>query len=196
MKYLIIALLFLFAACKDGAPNPKPHAYPRIYYPVKTYQLFDTNAPFTFLYPGYAEVRHNNEDSPKHPFWYNINFFPADNGGNAMATLHLSYEEFNERPEFDNLFDDTRRLAYKHDIKAEEINEIEVHNASTHTTGIIYELSGNTATPLNFYISDGKKHFLRGALYFNSRTQIDSILPMVNFLKQDVIKTIETTKWK
>ncbi len=197
MRYIIIALLVIAMACKNTPTNPKPHAYPRVYFPEREYQLFDTNAPFSFMYPKYAQVKPDDEDgSNTHPFWYNINYLPYNNGNNSMATLHVTYQEFKNRAEFDDLFDDTRRLAYKHDIRAEEINEIEVHNASTHTTGIIYELKGNTATNLNFYVSDGEKHFLRGALYFNSKTEIDSILPMLNFLKQDVVKMIETTKWK
>jgi gliding motility-associated lipoprotein GldD len=191
MRYITIALLVLVFACKDKPSIPKPHAYPREYYPPKAYQLFDTNAPFSFMYPKYAVITNHeqNEDDWK-PFWYNIHYIPFN------ATLHLSYQEFKDRAEFNSLFEDTRRLAYKHDIRAEEIEEIEVHNPSTHTTGIIYELKGNTATNLNFYISDGRKHFLRGALYFNARTHIDSILPMFNFLKQDVVKMIETTVWK
>ncbi len=98
--------------------------------------------------------------------------------------------------EFDRLFDDTRRLAYKHDIKAEEIEETELFNKTTGSSGVIYELKGNTATNLNFYISSGTSHFLRGALYFNAKTEIDSIQPVFQFIKQDVIKMIETVQWK
>jgi len=191
MKYIFIALLIGLVACKDKSSNPKPHAYPREYYPQRAYQLFDTNAPFSFMYPKYAVImNYSHDEKDWRPYWYNINYLPFN------ATLHISYQEFKNRAEFDNLFDDTRRLAYKHDIKAEEIEEIEIQNPTTHTTGIIYELKGNTATNLNFYISDGQKHFLRGALYFNAKTEIDSILPMFKFLKQDVVKMIETTVWK
>lgn len=191
MNKLTGLLILLLASCGNEAYTPKPHAYPREYYPPRAYQLFDTNAPFKFLIPKYSLIQnYNDNDSIEHPFWYNIHYLPFN------ATLHISYHEFANRSEFDKLFDDTRRLAYKHDIKAEEIEEIELQNPSTHSSGIIYELKGNTATNLNFYISDGQKHFLRGALYFNSRTEIDSIQPVFDFIKQDVIKMIETTSWK
>jgi gliding motility-associated lipoprotein GldD len=190
-RIIYIVMLLAFLACRDKASNPKPHAYPREYYPPKAYQLFDTNAPFSFMYPKYAVIRdYRSVENEERPFWYNIDYLPFN------ATLHLSYQEFKNRDEFDHLFDDTRRLVYKHDIKADEISEMEVQNPATHTTGIIYELKGNTATNLNFYISDGQKHFLRGALYFNAKTEIDSIMPMFNFLKDDVVKMIETTVWK
>lgn len=189
MRILLIALILFSAACKDNHFTPKPHAYPREYYPAKIYRSFDSIAPFSFSYPDYAYMDKSDErDWQK--YWYNIHYRPFN------ATLHLSYKSFENRSQFDSLFDDTRKLAYKHTIKADEIEETEVHNPTTGTSGIIYDLKGNTATNLNFYITDGKSHFLRGALYFNSKTTNDSILPVFNFLRQDVIKLIETTKWK
>ncbi len=192
MRIIIIALTILFfVACKDNVHQPKPHAYPRFYYPKKEYVKFDTSAPYSFLYPSYAVVLPYSEDDMKnHPFWYNINYLPFN------ATLHISYHTFDDRAGFDDLFEETRKLVYKHDIKAEEISQYDIVNPKTNSTGIIYELKGNTATNLNFYVSDGQKHFVRGALYFNAKTQIDSIQPMFDFLKQDVLKMIETTTWK
>jgi gliding motility-associated lipoprotein GldD len=189
MKYPLIITIIILAGCRDKVFTPKPHGYPRVYYPVKSYQAFDTNAPFSFLYPTYATI-HTRDEAGWQKYWYNIDYLPFN------ATLHLSYKPFKTRAQFDSLFDDTRKLAYKHTIKADEIEEIEVHNNLTGTSGIIYDLKGNTATNLNFYISDGKQHFLRGALYFNDKTTNDSILPIFNFLREDVVKLIETTKWK
>lgn len=187
----VILVVLLAASCGGDNYTPKPHAYPREYYPEKKYIRFDTTAPFSFDYPVYSVVvPYKGEDSLQNPWWYNIHYLPFN------ATLHLSYHAFNDRREFDRLFEDTRRLVYKHDIKAEEIAEIEVHQPASGSTGILYELEGNTATNLNFYISDGKKHFLRGALYFNSKTEIDSIAPIFRFLRNDVVRLIETARWK
>lgn len=190
IKAFFITVLLL--SCGGNDYTPKPHAYPRVYYPQKQYQLFDSIAPYSFLIPKYAVMQAFNdaEGSAKHPYWFNLHYLPFN------ATLHLSYHAFKDRNEFDELFDDTRRLVYKHDIKADEIEEIELHNALTQTSGIVYELKGNTATNLNFYVSDGKRHFLRGALYFNDKTEIDSIQPIFDFIKADIYKMIESTKWQ
>ncbi len=186
-----IVLIIVLINCNNQPTMPKPHGYPRIYYPEKKYIIFDTNAPYSFEYPTYAKIiNHSNTDAQWKPYWYNI-FYKDFN-----ATLHLSYREFNNRNQFDSLYDDTKKLAYKHTIKADEIEEFEIKNPETKTTGIIYNLKGNTASNLNFYISDSKKHFLRGALYFNTKTEIDSISPAFEFLKQDALHLIKTIKWK
>lgn len=189
MRFYISIVLLSLMACKDNAYTPKPHGYPRVYYPQKSYRMFDSLSPYSFMYPTYAEITSKDEDGWQKN-WYNINYIPFN------ATLHLSYKSFTNRHQFDSLFDDTRKLAYKHTIKADEIEEIEVNNPKTGTSGIIYDLKGNTATNLNFYISDGKQHFLRGALYFNSKTTNDSIQPIFRFLRDDVLKLIETTQWR
>lgn len=192
MRHFIYISIMAFAiACSNKAPAPKPHAYPRVYYPKRNYIAFDTNAPFSFQYPAYAQiVNYNDESDTVHAHWYNINYLPFN------ATLHLSYHQFKDRTGFDRLFDDTRKLAYKHDIKAEDITPLEFQNSVNGTSGMIYELTGNTATNLNFYISDSKRNFLRGALYFNSKTQIDSIEPVLNFIRADINKMLETTRFK
>lgn len=189
--FAILSVCFVIFSCDDTVFSPKPHAYPRLYLPQKQYLTFDTTAPFSFVYPSYAQiVPYEKTETDWHPHWYNIHYLPFN------ATLHLSYLKFNNRDEFNNLYDDTRKLVYKHDIRAEEIEETELFKPQSNISGVIYELKGNTATNLNFYISDGKQHFLRGALYFNTKTEIDSIAPVVDFLKQDIVKMIESAKWK
>lgn len=189
--FTLILVLWVFVGCNDSVYSPKPHAYPRLYLPEKQYVNFDTSAPFTFVYPNYAKIiPYEKTETDWHPYWYNIQYVPFN------ATLHLSYLTFKNRDEFNDLYDDTRKLVYKHDIRAEEIEETELLKPQSNISGVIYELKGNTATNLNFYISDGQQHFLRGALYFNSKTEIDSILPIVDFLKKDIVKMIESAKWK
>lgn len=37
---------------------------------------------------------------------------------------------------------------------------------------------------------------MRGALYFNSEPRLDSIQPVLNFVKQDVDVMIKSFRWK
>ena len=59
-----------------------------------------------------------------------------------------------------------------------------------------FELSGNTATNFQFYVLDSTRHFIRGALYFNSQTNNDSIAPVLTYLKTDIVEMLESLRWK
>jgi gliding motility-associated lipoprotein GldD len=52
------------------------------------------------------------------------------------------------------------------------------------------------ASPFQFYLTDSTKNFVRGALYFNTVPNNDSLAPVIDFLKQDIIHMIETFRWK
>src|SRR5690625_6392185 len=47
-------------------------------------------------------------------------------------------------------------------------------------------VGGNTASNYQFMLSDTTKHFLRGALYFDVTPNVDSIRPVLNYLKEDM----------
>ena len=61
---------------------------------------------------------------------------------------------------------------------------------------MIYDLEGKTATPFNFYLTDGKKHFIRGSFYFNKKTEMDSVMPIYTFLNADIMRALETFQFQ
>jgi gliding motility-associated lipoprotein GldD len=61
--------------------------------------------------------------------------------------------------------------------------------------GTVYQIEGNAASPMQFFLTDSTRHFLRGALYIRATPDIDSLKPVIDFLKRDVIHLIETTQW-
>mgnify|MGYP003300928618 FL=1 len=88
-------------------------------------------------------------------------------------------------------------LVYKpHTVKADAISESLYQSAERDVYGILYELKGNTASNVQFVVSDSVTHFLRGALYFNSNPNKDSIAPVVNYINEDIIRLVETLRWK
>jgi gliding motility-associated lipoprotein GldD len=57
-------------------------------------------------------------------------------------------------------------------------------------------VGGNAASNIQFYVTDMNHHFLRGALYFNTVPNIDSMGPVIDFVKKDMDHLIETFQWK
>ena len=195
MKFipLLFIVLFLASGCKENY-TPKPRAYFRIDFPEKTYHLLDSIYPYKFEIPDYAVIKHDNRN-PNEPFWINITF-PEN-----KAEIHLSYYNLKKGSEnqpyvLAEFMEESRRLAYKHSIKANAIDEKVYENERIHTFGILYNIEGNAASPMQFFITDSVQHFLRGALYIREVPNIDSLKPVIDFLEPDLIQLIETTHWK
>lgn len=165
---------------------PKQHAFPQIDFPTHTYSSWAIEGvPYSFEKPVYSVLQRDSSE----PLWFNLIYVPFN------ATLHLSYRSFKNQLELDTLIHDTRNLVYKHTIKASDIIDREIID-SNGRSGMYYDLEGETATPCNFYLTDNKSKFFRGALYFNSYTTIDSIGPVVSFIKKDINQLIKSFKFK
>jgi gliding motility-associated lipoprotein GldD len=91
---------------------------------------------------------------------------------------------------------DTRKLVNKHLQKADDILEEPVSSKNGKAKGLVFRIEGNTATNYNFYLTDSSSNFVRGALYFNSKTEQDSIAPIYQFMKSDIEHIIRTFNWK
>lgn len=182
-------LTILFSHCDDEdiAYSPKPRGYLRIEFPEKKYKKIETNCPFDFEIPAYSQMK-LNAGKKAEPCWYNV-VFPG-----LKATLHLSY-----KPVSNNLatyLDDAHEIANKHQIKATGLDEIAVIRDSARVYGLVFDIAGNTASSVQFYLTDSTKHFLRGSLYFNAVPNADSLKIVVDFLKKDILHLINTAKWK
>ena len=62
--------------------------------------------------------------------------------------------------------------------------------------GTLYLLEGDCASPIQFMLTDRRRRFFRGALYFDFEPKADSIAPVVGYLRQDVVRLMETFYWK
>ena len=108
--------------------------------------------------------------------------------------IHLSYKPVGDQ--LNELITDCRELVYKHTVKAHGIEETPFIVRDEKRFGMIYDLKGDVASAVQFFITDSTDHFLRGSLYFNSRPNRDSLNPVIDFLREDIIHLIETTRWK
>ena len=61
---------------------------------------------------------------------------------------------------------------------------------------ILFEVGGDAASTTQFYLTDKKKHFIRGALYFRTTPNADSLKPVVQFVRKDMEHMIQSFKWK
>jgi gliding motility-associated lipoprotein GldD len=187
---LIFSSLIIFTSCVDDDDEiyiPKPKGYFRIDFPKKEYRVYDSICPYSFEIPTYAFI-----DNDKHlkadPCWLNINF-PKYN-----AKIHLSYKVISNN--LDTILNQSRDFVVKHQIKSTGIDEVIIIRDSAKVYGLVYDISGNSASNIQFYVTDSTHHFMRGALYFNSVPNIDSLKIVVDYLRTDILQMIKTFKWK
>ncbi|MCI0921501.1 gliding motility lipoprotein GldD [Sphingobacterium rhinopitheci] len=182
-------LVILYSSCANQDFSPKPRGFHRIEFPDKEYIKMEEGCPFTFEIPIYTTLK-TDDTKNAGKCWKNL-AFPQFN-----ATLHLSYFDIDEKSTFNKLIEDARTFAFKHTTKATSIDQKKIINTPNNIYGLEYYIQGNTASNYQFYVSDSTNHYLRGALYFNEKPNLDSIQPVLDFLKTDIEHLISTIRWK
>lgn len=189
-RLLVLGVLFVFMcfnSCKDTS-TPLPYGYFRVDLPPHQYVPSDfENFPYSFDISKLAGAE-SPASEQREKYWIDIKY-PS-----LKASIYCSYKPVNS-----NLFElteDTRNIVYKHIVKAENIAEIPYENPEKKVYGILYELSGNTASPIQFILTDSSKNFFRGALYFENVPNKDSIAPVVQYVQKDIVRLIESFEWE
>lgn len=178
-------MILLFVGCgKD--PVPKPKGYFRIHLPEKKYEKITAKCGYSFEKSSYSMLVYNhgnNIDS----CWYNI-VIPHLN-----AKFHMTYLPLENQ--LQKYSQDAYRMAYEHEVKASSIETTKYYNKERNVSGLIYDLGGDVASSLQFYMTDSVNHFLRGSLYFENHPNADSLAPVVKYLREDMMHIYETLEW-
>ena len=176
-------LLLLLNSCEEEY-SPKPFGYHRIDLPEKTYEIQELDCPFRFESLKQTIVQKREEKD----CWLNLHY--PEYG----ATIHLSYQPISKE-ELSTHIEDSRKLAMKHIVKADDIRERFFSDEEKKVYGLIYDMEGNVASNYQFFLTDSSQHFFRGAMYFNMRPNADSLEPVIGFIKSDLQYLIESFEW-
>jgi len=205
---LLTIWTFSFAACTPVS-TPKPYGYFRIavpdtsYVPFKKssnthyplpithnplpithYSLPITHYPFNFQLSTNAVVQPRTDD----PSWFNL-YYPS-----LDATIHCSYKPIHHN--LRKLTEDALSFVYRNASFASAIPESDYAHPEANVYGVLFDLEGNTASSCQFFLTDSTHHFFRASVYCNCPPNADSLAPVYNYLRTDVIKMIETFEWK
>ena len=183
MRFLIVLLFSIIVLSCNEDVVIKPKAQLRLDYSNANYKAFENNCPYRFSINDKVIVQRKNNCG------MNLKY-PKMN-----ATLYVTYQKVNES-NLDSLLRDAQKLTYEHAIKAESIPEQPFVNPKHKVYGMFYMINGNAATQAQFYATDSLRHFLTGALYFETKPNFDSLYPAVVYLRNDIRKLMETLEWK
>jgi gliding motility-associated lipoprotein GldD len=167
---------------------PKPLGYNRLILPDPEYQSLTDTFPYRFDYSRHARLLPDTSRM-RERFWIEI-FYPELN-----ATIHITYKAIkNNEQLLKEFMNDAYTLAAKHQIKAYAIDEA-IITTPKGKTAVVVELQGEVPSQMQFTITDSTKNFLRGALYFNTKVQNDSLKPAIEYMKKDVMQLINSFDW-
>jgi len=186
---IIVFVLFAFACNSPFIPKKK--GYEKVNFPNHSYQVFnEAGYPYSFEYPVYAQIEHKVNyfgDNSTTKGWININI-PSYN-----ATVFVSYKAILPH-QFDTLVKDAYTFANNHNSKASAIED-SIFTTQNGIHGVFFHIGGDVATNYQFFLTDSLHHFFRGALYFDTTPNEDSLAPANAFLFKDLTHLVNTFKW-
>ncbi|NJN24883.1 MAG: gliding motility lipoprotein GldD [Cyclobacteriaceae bacterium] len=185
--YVLIGL-WLWSACATDY-MPKPKGYNRILLPPNEYLPLPDTFPYRFEYSKHANVIADTSWIAE-PYWIDL-YYPE-----FKASIQISYKPIKHSETLLREYLATAyKLTSKHQVKAYAIDEAVV-KTKPGKTAVMAELKGEVPSQYQFFITDSVNHFLRGALYFNTATQNDSLAPVINFVRDDIVHLLNTLYWK
>lgn len=187
-KLLALPLVVLGLTACENTWLPKPTGYNKIDLPAHSFDRLQGDYPYTLEFPNSSSVEADSFNLSEKA-WINLNY--KDFG----AKVHLTYKRIGvEGIDFETLSNDAFKLTAKHQIKAYGIEEGILVTPNGYTA-VIAELSGEVPTQFQFFVTDSTDHFLRGALYFNTAMKNDSLAPIIEHIKIDMIHLINSVKF-
>ncbi len=179
--FLLFISIILLSSCKEDA-LPKPKGYLRLTYPANSYKNLELIRPYSFEVSEFSVIKDERKN------WLKIKY------PKLKASIHITYRPVNNN--LKELLIESEKLVYKHAVKAEEIITKNFEDFDKRVFGSMQEISGNAASQIQFHLTDSTRHFIRGALYFYTKPNYDSILPAVNYIKKDMMRLVETLEWE
>lgn len=181
--FLFILCLFISCCSDKKEYTPKPVGFNRI---EKPYYQYSTNQQpqYSFEYSDIAQIKEVKDSIG----WFNI-VYPDYN-----VVIYCSYLPI-DRETLNKALEDSYHLAYSHTVMADAINREVYSDNSRHIGGMLYELKGNVATPIQFFVTDSISNFLRGSFYYTENYNLDSVAPITAFIKEDIVRIFDTIKF-
>ena len=186
----LIYICFIFILGCDNYWMPKQSAFLRLDYSNPQYEQINNNEfPFLFetnnILSNISDINISNES---------IDFILKYDELNAQ--VNFQYKNIDSKETLDTYILDLKKTIETHSIMANTVRIRDYVLEENDIYGRIFDLSGNVASPYQFYLTDNKNSIISGFVYFNIKPNYDSILPAINYIENDIINLIESFSWK
>jgi gliding motility-associated lipoprotein GldD len=181
----LLLLLLVMMAC--SSPSSKKKETVDMIFPKAVYVSSTDSLPFTFDLSKQAKLTWQKNKPGE--YFCNVDY-PFLN-----ARLYCTYHAITP-DKFRNFAEESHKMAYQHTAVATGITEKVYSNDMSHVYGILYDIQGNVATPIQVALTDSNRYFFNASLYFNITPNADSIAPAVKYIRKDIVRIMESFKVK
>jgi gliding motility-associated lipoprotein GldD len=195
----IVLITICFVSCKEEKVFiPKPRIYPKVEFPERKIIKFNKDfCAFSFDYPDYMSFEQDTvflmRNAP-HACWFNLNL-PSLNG-----SVHFTYTDLRKCDSISaclhKVYNDAYKMAQEHIPKANALEDFIINNPDKNVYGVLFNIEGHVASPFQIVMTDSVNHAVRAALYFKSRPEADSMAPIIEFVKTDIMNMLNTFEWR
>ncbi|MDH6358666.1 gliding motility protein GldD [Parabacteroides sp. PF5-9] len=183
---LFCSLYLICISCSEY--TPKPRGYVRIEPSEAQYTLLQMDElPYSFHISNQATVELPAIENAAN--WINV-AYPSLN-----ARIYCSYFQISP-PTFSPLLEESRELVERSARNSRAIAEQAYNDPENALYASLFLLDGESASPVQFILTDSMYHFFRGALYYDVPMNVDSLAPLTAYLKEDIIELIQSFSWK
>ena len=179
--FCLLICLSLLACNKNYKPKPKGYNY--INFPERSYASITIKNKYSFEKNTQTSVEQNDSYG-----WLNLLYKNYD------AEILITHKYIKKENDLTSFINESYKLTNKHNKKASSIKETHIKTKNG-LNAIIIDLKGEVPTQFQFITTDSVNHFLRGALYFQVATKNDSLAPIIEYIKKDMIHILNTLEW-
>jgi gliding motility-associated lipoprotein GldD len=157
--------------------------------PAPSYQKLPLNElPYLFNISSLSEIELPPVGDPAG--WINLSY-PS-----LGAKIYCSYLAI-QPSTLSVAMEESRKFVVRQSQDAHAIAEQAYNNPEKRVYACLYLLDGASVSPVQFTLTDSMSNFFRGSLLYNSRPPDgDSIAPVTQYLKDDIIELIQSFNWK
>ena len=191
LSYYLLIIFFL-SSC-ESIDLPKPNAYLSLDFPEPNYSKikFDNTNVSLEVNSAKTTLFDNTSASNSELLLSKTLTYPL-----IKAEILLEYFKLNKS---NNLND---RLKYLSDFTAIHLKKSlnpptvqEFVNEKKKVFASIINIKGDITSPYQFYATDSTNNLIIGILNLKHKTKYDSVLPALNYLKNDIYHLIESLNW-
>lgn len=189
-SFIILFAFVILGACSSEEERYTPKRFGELRvtetFAAKDYQTVKDVFGANYSLPQYAQLKlKQKNDSICN---YQIDF------PERRATLYMTLLKLNG--DLQEKIEQSNKITHQHLIKADDFRDTLLLFPEKRVYSQVYNLIGNVASNIQFVCTDSTENLLRGALYFNVAPNYDSLVPAIDYIKEDIYHLIKTLEWQ